>query len=189
MAAALLLVTKDVMHFPKSNDNRFMSFGQCPAGLLWLKNMNNAHTTAGVLQSSTIDKNGGKGGILFTDIQGVSVTNDKYTLSRKQKKGKFKDSITFGLNCNTNGMKRKVLFRCMTKEDVFALSAGFQAIIDRIDNDASTSKGKGKQNKLSIETKDLISPPPRTPLASTKPFSPKAIATPIFKLPEDRWEV
>ena len=129
-----LLVTKDVMHFPKSNDNRFMSFGQCPAGLLWLKNMNNAHTTAGVLQSSTIDKNGGKGGILFADIQEVSVTNDKYTLSRKQKKGKFKNSITFVLHASntTSGEKRDIMFRCMSKEDAFVLSYGFQAILDRI---------------------------------------------------------
>lgn len=178
-----LTITREVMQFKKSDDIRFSGINTCPKGLLWVKKFDSKNHTV-----ASIGKDG-KGGMLFNAIQHVSVTKDNHPLSRKQKKGKFKDSITFSLHSNTNGMKRKVLFRCMTKEDVFALSAGFQAIIDRIDNDASTSKGKGKQNKLSIETKDLISPPPRTPLASTKPFSPKAVATPIFKLPEDRWEV
>mmetsp|Transcript_8697 Transcript_8697/g.19527 ORF Transcript_8697/g.19527 Transcript_8697/m.19527 type:complete len:201 (+) Transcript_8697:2-604(+) len=175
-----LTITKEVMHFKKSDDVRFSGIDSSPMGLLWLKKFDRSkqHTVA------SIDKNG-KGGLLFTGIQYVSVMKDNHPLSRKQKKGKFKDSITFVLH--TNGSKREILFRCMSKEDAFALSAGFQAILDRIRDGISTNQkhGIGQLKKMTIDT-DLVGATPKTPLSSAKPFSPKAIASPIA---EDRWEV
>ena len=162
----ILTVTKEFTKFNKSEDTRYRGIESCPQGLLWLKKFdkNKPHTVA------SIDKSG-KGGCLFSNIEYLSVTKDNHALSRKQKKGKFKDSITFILHAsNANGTKREILFRCMNKEDAFALSAGFQIILDRI-RDASGGSS-------SIMTK--------IPLSSAKPFSPKATASPVET---DRWEV
>ena len=85
------------------------------------------------------------------------------------------------INTGYEGQYRDILFRCMSKEDAFALSSGFQAILDRIsalDDSKSTNK---KQMKV-----DTTSRPPSTPLASNKASSPKAVASPVA---EDRWEV
>ena len=173
-----LTITKEVMSFTKSDDVRFKGVDSCPRGLLWLKKFESkAHTVASISGGKN-----GKGGILFNEIEHVSVTNDNHSLSRTQRKGKFKDSITFVLHTtDTKGTKRDILFRCMSKEDAFALSSGFQAILDRIsalDNSKSTNK---KQMKV-----DTTSRPPSTPLASNKASSPKAVASPVA---EDRWEV
>ena len=104
-------------------ETQFAGNASIPVGLLWLKRFDQGkpYTLA------SIDKKG-KGGILFNGIESIAVTKDKNALNRKQKNGKFKDSITFALYSN----KREILFRCMTKEDAFALSLGFQAILDHI---------------------------------------------------------
>ena len=122
----LTITSKEIMQFKKSDDVRFNGFHSCPKGLLWLKKFDTSKAT----MSSIVN---GKGGLLFNDIQRISVTNDKHSLSWKQKKGKFKNSTTLVLHTNDgNGSKRDVMFRCMNKEDAFALSSGFQSIIDRI---------------------------------------------------------
>ena len=120
---------------------------------------------------ASIDKHG-KGGMPFRAIRRVSVTKDKHPLSRKQKRGPFKDSVTLVLHTET---KREVLFRCARKDDAFALAAGVQAIVDRVRGD------RDKENAVGP-----ISPPSRTPTAAAKPFSPKALSSPVD---EDRWEV
>lgn len=122
----LTITSTDVMHFKKSDDVRFSGFHSCPKGLLWLKKFDTSKAT----MSSIVN---GKGGLLFNDIQRISVTNDKHSLRWKQKKGKFKNSTTLVLHLNDgNGSKKDIMFRCMNKEDAFALSSGFQSIIDRI---------------------------------------------------------
>ncbi len=110
-----------------------------PAGLLWVKtfDQNKQHSLA------TIDKNG-RGGILFYGIDHISVTKDNHALNRKQKKGKFKDSITLVLHSNKYGSLREILFRCLSNEDAFALSSGIQSIIDRIKLNKKGNKGQLK---------------------------------------------
>ena len=182
----ILTVTREVTNFQKSEDLRFNGFDSCPQGLLWVKNFDRTtmhHTVASIYNS-------GKGGLLFSSIECVSVMKDKHPLSRKQKKGKFKESITFVLHVKNaeSGPKREILFRCVNKDDVFALSSGFQAIIDRMRNDELTGKIrgiKGELKRMSIDT--LPDGNTETPLGGTKPFSPsKAIASPVA---DDRWEV
>lgn len=105
---------------------QFVGNGSFPVGLLWLKKFDRGKSYT----LASIDKKG-KGGMLFDGIEFITVTKDNHGLSRKQKK-KFKDSITLALYSNNPGTKREVLFRCITKEDAFALSSGFQAILDHI---------------------------------------------------------
>merc|ERR1712032_1279527 len=129
----------------------------CPVGLLWVKKFGQG----GKYSVASIDKNG-KGGLMFKDIQGVSVKKDNYPLSRKQKKGKFGDSFTFVLHSIANGTKREILFRCISKEEVFDLSAGFQVIIDRIQDIRANKQDhpavrQKKKTKMSIDALSLAS--------------------------------
>ena len=96
-------------------------FDVCPRGLLWLKKFDpsKAYTEASITGKNR------KGGILLTEISRISIrTHNEHPLSKKQMKGKFKNSITFVLH--TNGLKGDILFRCLDKNDAFALSAGLQ---------------------------------------------------------------
>jgi hypothetical protein len=122
----------------------------------------------------------GKGGIMFTDIKSVTVTTDKFSLSKKQKKGKFRNSFTFVLHAYFDGSKRDVLFRCCKKEDICTLSSGFQAIIDRIKNETVVVHKplKCQQDKLPMLEDQMV-----LPVAIAKPFSPKTTGS------DDRWEV
>ena len=147
--------------------------------------------------------NSGKGGIMFSSVKSVSVTTDNFTLSKKQKKGAgediekpvdvkkeiqspqqvekpaVKDSFTFVLHTEIQGKKRDILFRCGNKDDICTLSSGFQAIIDRINNETIVVPKplKSQLDKLPMTEDQAISP-----VAITKPFSPKATY-------DDRWEV
>ena len=126
-----------------------------------------------------VGKNG-KGGILFTSISSVSVTTDNFSLSKNQKKGKFKDSFTLVLHADFDGKKRDILFRCSNKDDIYTLSSGFQAIIDRIKNETLVVPKPltSQPDKLPMTEDQMISP-----VAVAKPFSPKATGS------DDRWEV
>ena len=96
-------------------------FDVCPRGLLWLKKFDPSKAYTEV---SITGKNR-KGGILLTEVSRISIrTHNEHPLSKKQMKGKFKNSITFVLH--TNGLKGDILFRCLDKNDAFALSAGLQ---------------------------------------------------------------
>lgn len=189
-----LTITKEVTWFRhRSNGQSFVSgngisVNSYPRGLLWLKKFDPSKPQHSNVLSS-IDKNG-KGGILFTDIEHVSVTKDNHPLSLKQRR-KFKDGITFVVHAssNTNGgtkSNRQILFRCSNKEDAFALSSGFQALLDRIKDDAKTdqSRSQGQLKKLSIEAATGFTGAPLSTAA--KAFSPKALKSPMA---DDRWEV
>ena len=110
-----------------------------PAGLLWVKKFDQGQKHS----LTSIDKNG-KGGISFYGIDHISVTKDKHALNRKQKKGKFKDSITLVLHSNKYGSLREILFRCLSNDDAFALSSGIQIILDCIRLNNKSSKGQLK---------------------------------------------
>jgi hypothetical protein len=173
-----LTITKEVMWFRKTNDLRFRGIDSCPRGLLWVKrfDQDKEHSI------SSINKNG-QGGVLFSAIQYISLMKDKHSLSRKQKKGKFKDSVTLVLHACSNESKREIMFRCMNKDDAFALSSAFQAILDRLDNDNLNQKSRIGQLKVDVKTMESMGrhPNPRTPLALSKAFSPK--------INVDRWEL
>ncbi|KAL3787587.1 hypothetical protein HJC23_000075 [Cyclotella cryptica] len=171
-----LTITKEVVWFKKSDDIRYSKIDCCPQGLLWVKKFNGHSKEHSV---TSVGKNG-KGGIMFSGIKSVSVTTDNFTLSKKQKKGKFNDSFTFVLHSDFGGTKRDILFRCCSKEDICTLSAGFQAIIDRIKNETVVvpRKLKSQQDKLPMPMEQVISP-----RAVAKPFSPKTSES------DDRWEV
>ncbi|KAL3796049.1 hypothetical protein ACHAW5_007832 [Stephanodiscus triporus] len=153
-----LTITAEIVNFG-GND----SF---PAGLLWVKKFDQAkqHTMA------SVDKKG-KGGIMFTRIDHISVTKDNHALNRKQKKGMFKDSITLALHSIRSGSQREILFRCMSKGDAFALSSGFQAILDRIRFEQQKTNKKRNIGQLKVITTDS-----REELDSTTPIA-------------DRWEL
>lgn len=127
-----LTVTDEVLAFEKSAVGGIDS---CPVGLLWVKKFDHGkqHTLA------SLGKNG-KGGMLFNWIEHMSVTKDNHPLNRKQKKGKFKNSITVALYLNADGYKREVLFRCANREDAFALSTGFQFMLDCMKKDGLTDQ-------------------------------------------------
>lgn len=171
-----LTITKEVVWFKKSDDIRYSKIDCCPQGLLWVKKFTGHSKEHSVI---SVGKNG-KGGIMFTGIKSVSVTTDNFALSKKQKKGKFNDSFTFVLHADFGGTKRDILFRCCSKEDICTLSAGFQAIIDRIKNETVVvpRRLKSQQDKLPMMAEHTISP-----VAHAKPFSPKTSET------DDRWEV
>jgi len=175
-----LTITKEVTWFKKNeNDGSIDSF---PKGLLWAKNIHSKERSV-----DDIGKNG-KGGTLFADIESVSVTKDNFTLNRKQKRGKFKNSYTFVLRSNVNGSNRDILFRCMTKDDVCILLAGFHEILHRIKNDEVLKQNQIREplRPLSTNANDRIETPLKSPTASAKPFSPKAAGGPVL---DDRWEV
>lgn len=171
-----LTVTKEVIWFRKTSDVRFCGVDSYPRGLLWVKkfDQDKQHSLA------SINKNG-QGGLLFSTIQYISLMKDNHPLSRKQKKGKFKDSITLVLHACSNGSKREILFRCMNKDDAFALSSTFQAILDRLGDDYLNSKNRREQPKVNVTTTEVIGRHPKTPLALSKAFSPR--------VNEDRWEL
>lgn len=127
-----LTVTDEVLAFEKS---AVAGVDSCPVGLLWVKKFDHGkqHTLA------SLGKNG-KGGMLFNWIEHMSVTKDNNPLNRKQQKGKFKNSITLALYLNADGYKREVLFRCANKEDAFALSSGFQLMLDCMKKDGLTEQ-------------------------------------------------
>lgn len=172
----VLTITKEVAWFQKSDDIRYNRIDCCPQGLLWVKKFN------GHSQEHSVESIGksGKGGIMFTSIKSVSVTNDHFSLSKKQKRGKFKDSFTFVLHADFDGTRRDILFRCSNKEDICTLSSGFQAIIDRIKNETIVVPKplSCQQDKLPMTEDQVVSP-----VAVAKPFSPKNSGS------DDRWEV
>ena len=170
-----LTITKEVVWFKKSDDIRYNKIDCCPQGLLWVKKFNGHNSE----HSVDAIGNSGKGGIMFSSVKSVSVTTDNFTLSKKQKKGMFKDSFTFVLHTEIQGKKRDILFRCGNKDDICTLSSGFQAIIDRINNETVVVPKplKSQLDKLPMTEDQAISP-----VAITKPFSPK----PTY---DDRWEV
>ena len=172
----VLTITKEVAWFKKSDDIRYNKIDCCPQGLLWVKKFNGHSKEHSV---TSVGKQG-KGGIIFTRVKAVSVTTDNFGLSKKQKKGKFKDSFTFVLHAEFEGTKRDILFRCCNKEDICTLSAGFQAIIDRIKNETLVVPKQltSLHDKLPMTTEQVISP-----VAVAKPFSPKTTDS------DDRWEV
>jgi hypothetical protein len=172
----VLTITKEVAWFKKSDDIRYNKIDCCPQGLLWVKKFN-GHTHEHSME--TIGRNG-KGGIMFAAIKSVSVTSDHFALSKKQKKGKFKDSFTFVLHADFNGTKRDILFRCCNKDDICTLSSGFQAIIDRIKNETCVVPKplQCQHDKLPM-TEDQVT----SPVAVAKPFSPKNDGS------DDKWEV
>jgi len=183
----VLTVTKEVHVFNKTDDARYKGIDSCPKGLLWLKKFSDSEQSV-----ASITGKKGKGGIFFSTIESVSVTKGIHPLSKKQQKGVFKDSYTFVLFSNDKGSKREIYFRVANKDDVVLLSAGFQAVIDRVKNDEHL---KSKGFKLTVDT--LMSggnaaagqPSPLSPLLSpTKPLSVtrKAVANPIS---DHRWEV
>lgn len=175
-----LTITKEVMWFKKNkNDGSIDSF---PKGLLWAKNIHSKEQSV-----DNIGKNG-KGGTLFADIESVSVTKDNFTLNRKQKRGKFKNSYTLVLRTNVNGSNRDILFRCMTKDDVCILLAGFHEVLHRIKKDEVLKQNQIREplRPLSTNPNDRIATPLKSPTASAKPFSPKAAGGPVL---DDRWEV
>lgn len=118
---------------------RLGKFDSFPAGLLWVKKFDQGKQPS----LASIDKNG-KGGILFYWIDRISVTKDNHALNRKQKKGKFKDSITLVLHSNKYGSLREIRFRCLSNEDGFALSSGIQSILDCIRLNKKSNKGQLK---------------------------------------------
>lgn len=174
-----LRVTKEVMWFRKTNDVRFCGVDSYPRGLLWVKksDLGKQHNL------SFINKNG-QGGLLFSALKHISLMKDNHPLSRKQKKGKFRDSITLVLHSSLNETKREILFRCLNKDEAFALSSAFQAILDRLGDDnrynQRSSKGELKVNAATTELLGQHSNP-KTPLALSKAFSPKVNV--------DRWEL
>lgn len=174
-----LRVTKEVMWFRKTNDVRFCGVDSYPRGLLWVKksDQDKQHNL------SSINKNG-QGGLLFSAMKHISLMKDNHPLSRKQKKGKFKDSITLVLHSSLNETKREILFRCLNKDEAFALSSAFQAILDRLGDDnrynQRSRKGELKVNAATTESLGQHSNP-KTPLALSKAFSPKVNV--------DRWEL
>ena len=172
----VLTITKEVVWFTKSDDIRYNKIDCCPQGLLWVKKFNGHNSEHSV---EAVGKNG-KGGILFTSISSVSVTTDNFSLSKNQKKGKFKDSFTLVLHADFDGKKRDILFRCSNKDDIYTLSSGFQAIIDRIKNETLVVPKPltSQPDKLPMTEDQMISP-----VAVAKPFSPKATGS------DDRWEV
>lgn len=127
-----LTVTDEVLAFEKTAVGGIDS---CPVGLLWVKKFDHGkhHTLA------SLGKNG-KGGMLFKWIEHMSVTKDNYPLNRKQMKGKFKNSITLALYLNADGYKREMLFRCANSEDAFALSTGFQMMLDFMKKEGLTDQ-------------------------------------------------
>lgn len=133
-----LTVTDEVLAFEKSAVGGIDS---CPMGLLWVKKFDHGkqHTLA------SLGKNG-KGGMLFNWIEHMSVTKDNHPLNRKQKKGKFKNSITLALYLDADGYKREVLFRCANREDAFALSTGFQLMLDCMKKDGLTDQQRTQTN-------------------------------------------
>ncbi len=175
-----LTITKEVLWFKKNENNGRID--SCPRGLLWVKNTHSKERSV-----DNIGKNG-RGGVLFANIESVSVTKDDFPLNRKQKRGKFKDSYTFVLHSNVNGSCRDILFRCEMKEDVCILSAGFHEILDRIKNDKMMNLTQIREPLLPLSTNanDRIRTPLQSPTAATKAFSPKAAAGPAVN---DRWEV
>lgn len=178
----VLTVTKEVNVFNKTDDARYKGIDSCPKGLLWLKKFSDSeHSIASIIGKK------GKGGVFFSTIESVSVTKGIHPLSKKQQKGAFKDSYTFVLFVNDNGSKREIYFRVASKDDVILLSAGFQAVIDRVKNDEHL---KPRSFKLTVDT--MVSggrSVPLSPLLSpTQPLSGtrKAVANPIS---DNRWEV
>ncbi len=174
-----LTVTKEVMWFRKTNDLRYYGIDSYPRGLLWVKKFDQDKQCS----LSSITKNG-QGGLMFSAIQYISLTKDNHPLSRKQKTGKFKDSVTLILHSCSNDKTRDILFRCMDKDDAFALSSSFQAILDRLndENRKNLQIGRG-QLKVNVTTTESTGrhPNPKTPLALSKAFSPKVNV--------DRWEL
>ena len=171
-----LTITKEVVWFKKSDDIRYNKIDCCPQGLLWVKKFNGHNSEHSV---EAVGKTG-KGGILFTSIRSVSVTTDNFSLSKKQKRGKFKESFTLVLHADFDGKKRDILFRCSNKDDIYTLSSGFQAIIDRIKNETLVVPKPltSQLDKLPMTEDQMVSP-----VAVAKPFSPKAAGS------DDRWEV
>ena len=174
-----LTVTKEVMWFRKSNDLRYCGIDSYPRGLLWVKKFDQDKQCS----LSSITKNG-QGGLLFSAIQYISLTKDNHPLSRKQKKGKFKDSVTLILHSSSNDKTREILFRCMNKDDAFALSSSFQAILDRLSDDNLKNHQIGRE-QLKVNVTKMEStgrhPNPKTPLVLSKAFSPR--------VNDDRWEL
>ena len=174
-----LTVTKEVMWFRKTNDVRFCGVDSYPRGLLWVKKFDQEKPHS----ISSINKNG-QGGLLFSALDHISLMKDDHPLSRKQKKGKFKDSVTLVLHSCSGETKREILFRCVNKDDAFALSSVFQAILDRLGDDNLHSQTiKRGQLKVDVQTTESMGRHlnPKTPLALSKAFSPR--------VNNDRWEL
>jgi len=91
---------------------------------------------------AAISKNG-KGGILFSNVHTVAITRDKFSLSKKQQKGKFANAVTLVLQTSpaTTTTRGNIMFRCANKEEAFDLANGFQAII------LSVKNGKREENQ------------------------------------------
>lgn len=159
-----------------------------PKGLLWVKKLDHNKTYS----VTNIGKQG-KGGVLCSQIESVSITKDKFSLSKKQSKGKFKDSFTLVLHLDIDGTKRDVFFRCITKEDVCTLSAGFQSVIEGFkantvaeqNRESTTLHVATNASSMQVPT-GVIDSTTTPPTALAKPFNPKAEASPVA---EDRWEV
>ncbi len=177
----VLTVTKEVNVFQRTDDARYKGIDSCPKGLLWLKKFSDSeHSIASIIGKK------GKGGIFFSTIESVSVTKGIHPLSKKQQKGAFKDSYTFVLFLNDQGAKREIYFRVASKDDVILLSAGFQAVIDRVKNDEHLKPRSSF--KLTVDTMVPGRSVPLSPLLSpNQPLSSrKAVANPIS---DNRWEV
>ena len=175
-----LTVTKEVNKFKKADDDKYAqnAIDSCPKGLLWLKKFNDSEQSVASMKK-------GKGGIFFSTIESVSVSSKSYPLSKKQQKGPFKDGYTFVVASNDdNGSKREIYFRLANKDDAILLSAGFQAVIDRVKNDDENLKPKSFKLKVDINAVAGRSSPlsPAGPLSGSR----RAVANPIS---DNRWEV
>ena len=168
-----LTVTKEVNMFKRTDDDKYAqnAIDSCPKGLLWLKKFNDSEQSVASMKK-------GKGGIFFSAIESVSVPSRTHPLSKKQQKGEFKDSYTFVVVSNENGSKREIYFRVANKDDVILLSAGFQAVIDRMENDEHLNS---KSFKLTVDV-NASAGAPTGPLSGSR----RAVANPIS---DHRWEV
>jgi len=172
--------------------------GHCPQGILWLKKFNAKTKEHSV---SNIGKQG-KGGMFLSHLSHTSIVpsvSENYALSKKQKQGKFHDSIPVTLRSDFDGTSRTVIFRCLDMDAARLLCRGCNAIIevlkmDAIAKDRAVKKIGLAQNRIVAAELGLTASQMRqinvsTVTDKTKSFLTEPPTPPLKRTPDGFWEL